>query len=199
MCVPTWACQRGSPAGTPSRSRCSPQSARSSPPNHTTTWAPLSGVTCDHDLIIDRGKIRKRTKAASRRFRGGYGHTPLSAAEDIPWRCGRLVIGTGADGALPVMQHVREEARPPQDRPGCPARGRGDRRAHRGRAGHQRRPARYMLSQLAQRRYPAAAMRWHVAVRSSLPNSRAEADHHLAGDSWPSSSAVCAGGGIVMD
>ena len=71
----------------------------------------VDGVTCDHDLIIDRGKIRKRTKAASRKFRGAYGHTPLSAAEDIPWRCRRLVIGTGADGALPVMQEVREEAR----------------------------------------------------------------------------------------
>src|SRR5580700_3049726 len=69
------------------------------------------GVTYDHDLIIDRGKIRKRKKAASRRFRGAYGHTPLSAAEDIPWRCRRLVIGTGADGALPVLEQIREQAR----------------------------------------------------------------------------------------
>ncbi len=71
----------------------------------------IDSVTYDHDLIIDRGKIRKRNKAASRRFRGQYGHTPLSAAEDIPWRCRRLVIGTGADGALPVLQEVRDEAR----------------------------------------------------------------------------------------
>jgi hypothetical protein len=71
----------------------------------------VDGVTYDHDLIIDRGKVRKRKKAASRRFRGAYGHTPLSIAEDIPWRCRRLVIGTGADGALPVMQQVRDEAR----------------------------------------------------------------------------------------
>jgi hypothetical protein len=71
----------------------------------------VDGVTFDHDLIIDRGKIRKRKKGASRRFRGEYGHTPLSAAEDIPWRCRRLVIGTGADGALPVMDEVREQAR----------------------------------------------------------------------------------------
>ena len=69
----------------------------------------VDGVTYDHDLVIDRGKIRKRKKAASRRFRGGSGHTPLSTAEDIPWRCRRLVIG--ADGALPVLQQVREEAR----------------------------------------------------------------------------------------
>ena len=71
----------------------------------------VGGVTYDHDLILDRGKIRKRKKAASRKFRGGYGHTPLSIAEDIPWRCRRLVIGTGAYGALPVMQQVRDEAR----------------------------------------------------------------------------------------
>jgi hypothetical protein len=71
----------------------------------------VDGVTYDHDLIIDRGKIRKRKKAASRKFRGAYGHTPLSAAEDIPWRCRRLVVGTGAGGALPVMQQVRDEAR----------------------------------------------------------------------------------------
>ncbi len=44
----------------------------------------VDGVTYTHDLIIDRGKIRKRKKGASRQFRGAYGHTPLSAAEDIP-------------------------------------------------------------------------------------------------------------------
>jgi hypothetical protein len=71
----------------------------------------VDGVTYDHDLVVDRGKVRKRKKAASRKFRCGYGHIPLSAAEDIPWRCRRLVIGTGADGALPVMQQVRDEAR----------------------------------------------------------------------------------------
>jgi hypothetical protein len=45
----------------------------------------VDAVTCDHDLIIDRGKVRKRKMAASKRFRGAYGHTPLSMAEDIPW------------------------------------------------------------------------------------------------------------------
>jgi hypothetical protein len=71
----------------------------------------VDGVTYHHDLVIDRGKIHKRKKAASRKFRGASGHTPLSIEEDIPWRCRRLVIGTGADGALPVMQQVRDEAR----------------------------------------------------------------------------------------
>jgi len=32
----------------------------------------VDGVTYDHDLIIDRGKIRKRKKGASRQFRGAY-------------------------------------------------------------------------------------------------------------------------------
>jgi hypothetical protein len=70
----------------------------------------VDGVTYDHDLIIDRGKVRKRKKAASKKFRDAYGHTPLSTAEDLPWHCQRLVIGTGADGALPVMEQVRREA-----------------------------------------------------------------------------------------
>jgi hypothetical protein len=71
----------------------------------------IDGVSYDHDLIIDRGKIRKRKKAASKRFREAYGHTPLSLVEEIPWRCDRLVIGTGANGSLPVMREVEEEAR----------------------------------------------------------------------------------------
>ena len=88
----------------------------------------VDGVTYDHDLIIDRGKIRKRKKAASRKFRDAYGHTPLSAAEDIPWRCRRLVVGTGAARALPVMQQVRDEARRRKvDLVACPRRRRSAR------------------------------------------------------------------------
>jgi len=67
----------------------------------------IDGVVYEHDLLIDRGKIRKRKKAASKPFRGAFGHTPLSVEEDIPWHCRRLVIGTGANGALPVMDEVR--------------------------------------------------------------------------------------------
>ena len=70
----------------------------------------IDGVTYGHDLIIDGGRIRRRKKAASKRFRAAYGHTPLSVVEDIPWRCHRLVIGTGAHGALPVMKEVEKEA-----------------------------------------------------------------------------------------
>lgn len=41
---------------------------------------------------------------------GEVGHTPLSVAEDIPWNCKQLVIGTGAYGRLPVMEDVKREA-----------------------------------------------------------------------------------------
>jgi hypothetical protein len=71
----------------------------------------IDGVTYEHDLVIDRGEIRKRKKQASKPYRDAYGHTPLSAQEDIPWRCRRLVVGTGAEGGLPVTDEVRKEAR----------------------------------------------------------------------------------------
>ena len=70
----------------------------------------IDGVTYEHDLVIDRGEIRKRKKKASKQYRDGYGHTPLSAKEEIPWQCRRLVVGTGAAGRLPVMDDVRKEA-----------------------------------------------------------------------------------------
>ncbi len=71
----------------------------------------IDGVTYQWDVIVDRGQIRKRKKGPSKPFRGEYGHTPLSAKEDIPWRCKRLVIGSGASGSLPLMPEVEEEAR----------------------------------------------------------------------------------------
>src|SRR5437667_3760851 len=70
----------------------------------------IGKTTYEHDLIIDRGKIRKRKKKPSKRFREQFGHTPLSIEEEIPWKCRRLVIGTGT-GALPVMEEVKEEAK----------------------------------------------------------------------------------------
>ena len=71
----------------------------------------VDGKVYEHDVVVDRGRIRKRRKGPSKPFRSGFGHTPLSTAEDIPWKCRRLVVGSGADGALPVMEDVAEEAR----------------------------------------------------------------------------------------
>jgi hypothetical protein len=70
----------------------------------------IDGVTFEHDVIVDHGKVTKRSKKASKHLRDRYGHTPLSAAEAIPWKCKRLVIGTGAEGALPVLDDVVREA-----------------------------------------------------------------------------------------
>jgi hypothetical protein len=71
----------------------------------------IDGVTYDHDVVIADGRITKRSKKPSKPFRGAFGHTPLSAGEDIPWSCQRLVIGSGATGSLPVMDEVKQEAR----------------------------------------------------------------------------------------
>ncbi len=70
----------------------------------------IDGHTYHHDVVIDRGRVRERRKGPSKRHRESYGHTPLSADEEIPWGCRRLVVGTGAAGALPVMEAVRAEA-----------------------------------------------------------------------------------------
>ena len=71
----------------------------------------IEGVLYDHDVVIDGGHIRRRRKGPSKPLRDRYGHTPLSVAEDIPWGGERLIIGTGADAALPVAPEVYEEAR----------------------------------------------------------------------------------------
>jgi len=70
----------------------------------------IDGVVYEHDVVIDRGETSKREKKASKRFRDEFGHTPLSIQERIPWKCRRLVIGTGAYGRLPVMKEVLREA-----------------------------------------------------------------------------------------
>jgi hypothetical protein len=70
----------------------------------------IDGVTYEHDVVIEGGRIRKRKKGPSKALRGGYGHTPLTAAEDIPWSCRRLVLGSGASGSLPVTDDVTAEA-----------------------------------------------------------------------------------------
>jgi hypothetical protein len=55
----------------------------------------VDGVTYDHDLVLDRRKIRRRTKSASKKFRDTYGH--------LQYRSPRTFPG-GADGwsSVPV-------------------------------------------------------------------------------------------------
>ena len=70
----------------------------------------IDGVNYPHDVVIDRGEVRKRKKKPSKKFRDAFGHTPLSMDEKIPWNCRRLVVGTGT-GAFPVMEEVKREAK----------------------------------------------------------------------------------------
>lgn len=70
----------------------------------------VNDVIYEHDVVIAGDEVRKRKKKPSKPFRAAFGHTPLSAGEDIPWDCERLVIGTGASGSLPVMDEVKAEA-----------------------------------------------------------------------------------------
>jgi len=71
----------------------------------------VEGKRYTHDVVIDRGKVRKRKKGPSKQFREKFGHTPLSSREEIPWGGQRLIIGTGAHGALPVTDEVLAEAK----------------------------------------------------------------------------------------
>lgn len=65
----------------------------------------------DHDIVIDVGKIKKRKKGPSKSRREEFGHTPLTAAEKIPWDARHLWIGTGLYGKLPVTEDLYKEAR----------------------------------------------------------------------------------------
>jgi len=69
----------------------------------------INGTTYEYDVVIDRGQVSKRNKKPSKKFRAAFGHTPISIEEDLPWKCRRLVVGTGT-GALPVMDEVKREA-----------------------------------------------------------------------------------------
>ena len=66
----------------------------------------IDGETYLKDLIIDNGLVKKRKKAESKKYRDMFGHTPLSQDENIPWNCKRLIVGTGHNLSLPVMDEV---------------------------------------------------------------------------------------------
>jgi len=70
----------------------------------------IDGVTYEHDVVIERGEVRKRNKKPSKELQGAYGHTPLSSKEEIPWKCRRLVVGTGMHAALPVTDELKRNA-----------------------------------------------------------------------------------------
>jgi len=71
----------------------------------------VNNVVYEDDIIISAGEVKKRKKGASKDQREKYGHTPITAAENIPWDCDTLVIGIGMSGRLPVPDEFKEEAR----------------------------------------------------------------------------------------
>lgn len=71
----------------------------------------VEGRRYHHDVVIEAGRVRARDKKPSKALKGVTGHTPLSAAEDIPWSRPTLVVGSGHSGGLPVLPEVEEEAR----------------------------------------------------------------------------------------
>jgi len=70
----------------------------------------IEGERYERDVVIDAGRIRRRRKTPSKARRGEFGHTPLTCAENIPWGGRRLIVGIGADGALPITPDVYAEA-----------------------------------------------------------------------------------------
>jgi hypothetical protein len=71
----------------------------------------IDGKRYERDVIVDGRRVRKRHKKASRPLRERYGHTPLTVLEPIPWPSRELIVGTGADGSLPIDEAVAAEAR----------------------------------------------------------------------------------------
>ncbi|TVR29128.1 MAG: hypothetical protein EA404_15470 [Spirochaetaceae bacterium] len=70
----------------------------------------IDGQRFSEDVVVRGGSIEPRRKEASRALKARYGHTPLSEHEPIPWQCATLIVGTGADGRLPITDTFRSIA-----------------------------------------------------------------------------------------
>lgn len=71
----------------------------------------LDGHRYERDVVVEGGRVSRRHKRASQPFRDRFGHTPLTLEEPIPWQYRRLIVGIGAEGRLPIMDDVHEQAR----------------------------------------------------------------------------------------
>jgi hypothetical protein len=70
----------------------------------------IEGKRYHRDVVIDGGAISKRDKGPSKALQTRARHTPLTAAEVIPWGGKRLIVGTGARGQLKISPDLRKEA-----------------------------------------------------------------------------------------
>ena len=69
----------------------------------------IEGERYLHDVVIDAGRIGRRTRPHRRRCETSTAR-PAVGAEAIPWGGRQLIVGTGVDGRLPVAPEVFEEA-----------------------------------------------------------------------------------------
>ena len=71
----------------------------------------INGQIYQEDVVIVENRIiETRNKRSSEILRPRYGHTPLTTAENIPWDCQTLVIGTGIQRPIHVTDEVRTRA-----------------------------------------------------------------------------------------
>lgn len=71
----------------------------------------INGTKFKKDIVLDKGKVIKRDKKVSKKYKDNFGgHTPLTSEENIPWDCRILVIGTGYYGSLPISDNFKKEA-----------------------------------------------------------------------------------------
>jgi hypothetical protein len=70
----------------------------------------IDGRRFDHDVVVEKGRIRRRKKGPSKPYRAEYGHTPLTPEEKIPWSAPLLIVGTGANGGLPITDDLYRKA-----------------------------------------------------------------------------------------
>jgi hypothetical protein len=71
----------------------------------------IDGHVYEHDVIVGpSGNVRRRRKGPSKPRRPEFGHTPLTADEKVPWKAPTLVVGTGANGQLPIADDLYEAA-----------------------------------------------------------------------------------------
>ncbi len=79
-------------------------------------WIKIEDTRYEHDIVIHTdGTISKRKKKLSKRHKGEYGHTPLSA-EELAFlekeRPAVVYIGTGQYGDLPLTPDTIALLRP---------------------------------------------------------------------------------------
>jgi hypothetical protein len=61
----------------------------------------IDGRRFDRDVVLEAGNVRRRKKKPSKAYRDRFGHTPLSADEEIPWSAPRLIVGTAPVASFP--------------------------------------------------------------------------------------------------